>query len=181
MGSRSKDKSESKRHHKSRRHHHPKRHYDSKRHHDSKRRHVGKQHEGRKRHEDSNAPHQHSKRRERRGQRREPSTGRRYCFTRQEFCERRRISASMYQKLKRRGFGPREMQIGRKILIDRQAEADWVALMEKGIASRTDTASTQVTNPERQRSAATRYKKARAISRAGSGRAPSGGTGIAIF
>ena len=46
-------------------------------------------------------------------------------YTIEDFCERNRISEAMYFKLKRQGHAPREMKLGKKILITPEAEADW--------------------------------------------------------
>ena len=46
-------------------------------------------------------------------------------YTIEIFCERNRMSEAMYFKLKRQGKAPREMKIGKKILITPEAEADW--------------------------------------------------------
>jgi hypothetical protein len=43
----------------------------------------------------------------------------------EDFCERNRISEAMYFKLKRLGKAPREMKLGKKILITPEAETDW--------------------------------------------------------
>ena len=45
--------------------------------------------------------------------------------TRLTFCENNGISESLYHKLKRLGKGPREIDLGDRIIITPQAEADW--------------------------------------------------------
>jgi hypothetical protein len=46
-------------------------------------------------------------------------------LTRLEFCARNRISLPFYNKLRTRGLGPRETRVESKILITREADADW--------------------------------------------------------
>jgi hypothetical protein len=41
------------------------------------------------------------------------------------FCVSNRISESLYYKLKRQGKGAREIEVGDRILITEEAEADW--------------------------------------------------------
>ena len=43
----------------------------------------------------------------------------------ESFCEANGISARHYFELKRQGLGPREMKVGKRVLISPQAEADW--------------------------------------------------------
>jgi hypothetical protein len=42
-----------------------------------------------------------------------------------EFCELNRISWGTYFNIRRRGQGPREMRIGRRVLIAPEAAAAW--------------------------------------------------------
>jgi len=42
-----------------------------------------------------------------------------------EFAQRNRISTGHYFVMRRRGDGPKETRIGRKVLISPEAEADW--------------------------------------------------------
>jgi hypothetical protein len=42
-----------------------------------------------------------------------------------EFCEAHGISRTMYFKLKRKGQGPREMQIGARVVISLESAAAW--------------------------------------------------------
>ena len=43
----------------------------------------------------------------------------------ESFCRSNGISVTTYFMLKRKGKGPREMKVGKRILISPQAEADW--------------------------------------------------------
>jgi hypothetical protein len=45
--------------------------------------------------------------------------------TRPSFCASNHISESLYFRLKREGKGPREIEIGDRIIITPEAEADW--------------------------------------------------------
>jgi hypothetical protein len=47
-----------------------------------------------------------------------------------QFCRRWRLSLSMFYKLKSQGLAPRTMNIGTKVLITRQAQAEWAAERE---------------------------------------------------
>jgi hypothetical protein len=51
-------------------------------------------------------------------------------FTIPEFCRRHRFSVSHYFDVKREGGGPREMRIGKRVLISREAAADWRRSLE---------------------------------------------------
>jgi hypothetical protein len=57
-------------------------------------------------------------------------------YTRREFCDAFRIGHSKYFELKAEGLGPREMRIGRKILISRQSAEDWREMMERLCAAK---------------------------------------------
>ena len=46
------------------------------------------------------------------------------------FCTANRISESYYYALKRAGRGPREIKLGKRVLISPQAESDWRAARE---------------------------------------------------
>jgi len=46
-------------------------------------------------------------------------------FSIQEFCEAHGISTRMYYVLRKRKEAPREMKIGRRILISQEAAASW--------------------------------------------------------
>ena len=46
-------------------------------------------------------------------------------FTVTEFCEAHQISQPYYYQLRLKGLGPREMRLGRKVLISHEAAADW--------------------------------------------------------
>jgi hypothetical protein len=43
----------------------------------------------------------------------------------ESFCRSNGISLTTYFALKRQGKGPREMKVGKRILISPEAEADW--------------------------------------------------------
>jgi hypothetical protein len=51
-------------------------------------------------------------------------------FTLDEWCERRRISRSMFYKLKSKGRGPQTHYAGVKCLISDEADAAWVKQCE---------------------------------------------------
>ena len=51
------------------------------------------------------------------------------CYTVAEFCERNRMSTSMYYQLKKRGDGPVEFYVGNKPLITKEEAAKWRSLM----------------------------------------------------
>lgn len=46
-------------------------------------------------------------------------------YTIDEFCKAHRISRAYYFKLKQRRIGPREMHVGSRVIISREAAADW--------------------------------------------------------
>ena len=46
-------------------------------------------------------------------------------YTIREFCARHRLSMSMYYKMRTQGRGPREMHVGRHVVISREAAAKW--------------------------------------------------------
>ena len=46
-------------------------------------------------------------------------------FTIEEFCRAHRFSRAHYFNLKRDGIGPREMRVGNRVIISREAAADW--------------------------------------------------------
>src|SRR5262245_61474916 len=46
-------------------------------------------------------------------------------YTIETFCDANAMSESTYYALKRDGLGPREIKIGKKILISPEAEAEW--------------------------------------------------------
>jgi hypothetical protein len=45
--------------------------------------------------------------------------------TQKSFCENNAISESKYRELKRKGKGPREIELDNRIIITPEAEADW--------------------------------------------------------
>jgi hypothetical protein len=49
----------------------------------------------------------------------------RLAFTIEEFCVAHGISPETYFKLKRHGWQPREMKVGKRVLISFEAAADW--------------------------------------------------------
>jgi hypothetical protein len=49
-----------------------------------------------------------------------------------ELCEAARISRGMYFKLKKQGLGPREVSLGRRVLISEEAAREWVRRLEHG-------------------------------------------------
>jgi hypothetical protein len=55
----------------------------------------------------------------------EPPPPRRLALSIQEFCEAHRISEDFYYKLKRQRQGPREMQVGSRVLISFESAAEW--------------------------------------------------------
>lgn len=46
-------------------------------------------------------------------------------YTIAEFCEAYRFGRTQYFQMKRRGLGPREMRVGRRVVISKEAAADW--------------------------------------------------------
>jgi hypothetical protein len=52
-------------------------------------------------------------------------------YTINEFCENNRISEAHYYSLKRQGKGPREIKLGRRILISPESEEIWRRAREK--------------------------------------------------
>lgn len=57
-------------------------------------------------------------------------------FTIEEFCERFRISKVTYWRMQRNGTAPRELRIGRKVVITAEASQEWVSAMESGARPR---------------------------------------------
>jgi hypothetical protein len=49
----------------------------------------------------------------------------RAAFTVSEFCEAHRISQAKYYEMKKEGWGPIEMEVGRRRLISYEAAAEW--------------------------------------------------------
>ena len=49
----------------------------------------------------------------------------RAAFTVPEFCEAHRISQAKYYEMKKEGWGPVEMEVGRRRLISCEAAAEW--------------------------------------------------------
>lgn len=54
-------------------------------------------------------------------------------FTISQFCERNHFSESFYYKIKKLGFGPRELRVLGKILITDEAEIEWLRSGNKSI------------------------------------------------
>lgn len=46
-------------------------------------------------------------------------------FTIDEFCRAHKFSRASYFNLKKDGCGPREMRVGTRVIISREAAADW--------------------------------------------------------
>src|SRR5262249_43730835 len=68
----------------------------------------------------------------RRHKRRTPNAAR----TRLTFCENNAISESLYFELKRKGKGPREIELDGRIIITPEAEQDWRREREAETAAR---------------------------------------------
>jgi hypothetical protein len=49
----------------------------------------------------------------------------RAAFTVPEFCEAHRISQAKYYEMKKKGWGPVEMEVGRRRLVSFEAAAEW--------------------------------------------------------
>jgi len=56
----------------------------------------------------------------------------RAAFTVSEFCEAHRISQAKYYEMKKEGWGPVEMEVGRRRLISYEAAAEWRREREAG-------------------------------------------------
>ena len=56
----------------------------------------------------------------------------RAAFTVPEFCEAHRISQAKYYEMKKEGWGPVEMEVGRRRLISYEAAAEWRREREAG-------------------------------------------------
>ena len=56
----------------------------------------------------------------------------RAAFTVAEFCEAHRISQAKYYEMKKEGWGPVEMEVGRRRLISYEAAAEWRREREAG-------------------------------------------------
>jgi predicted DNA-binding transcriptional regulator AlpA len=52
------------------------------------------------------------------------------CFDIRSFCEANHISRGFFYKIAAEGKGPRTIRIGRKVLISREAAAEWRQRME---------------------------------------------------
>jgi hypothetical protein len=57
------------------------------------------------------------------------------CFTIEEFCLRHRISPQLYYKMKQKGLTPREFRVGARVLISKEAAAEWRKEREKESAA----------------------------------------------
>lgn len=55
----------------------------------------------------------------------------RAAYSLHEFCAMVDISVSMYGKLRRQGLAPREIRLGRRVLISTEAMAEWRAEREE--------------------------------------------------
>jgi len=60
-----------------------------------------------------------------------PSLIPRVAYTIREFCEAHGLSEGMYHKLKKDRLQPKEMKIGRHIMISHEAAADWRRARER--------------------------------------------------
>jgi hypothetical protein len=49
-----------------------------------------------------------------------------------DFCRRHSITRTLYYTLKRKGLGPREIRLGGRVLISKEAAADWRREREQG-------------------------------------------------
>ena len=65
------------------------------------------------------------KQRAKRTRRTLPPRGPQDVFSIDEFCAAHRLSPSMYWKLQGQGLGPREMRVGRRVLISPEAAEQW--------------------------------------------------------
>jgi hypothetical protein len=68
---------------------------------------------------------------QRKRQSKRPSRQPGYDYTIEEWCARRRLSRSMYNKLQTQGLGPRTLRTGRSVRITDKADADWQADRER--------------------------------------------------
>jgi hypothetical protein len=59
----------------------------------------------------------------------------RVAFTVPEFCEAHRISQAKYYEMKKEGWGPVEMEVGRRRLISYEAASVWRRERELGTAT----------------------------------------------
>lgn len=48
-----------------------------------------------------------------------------------QFCQRNRISVSTYFNLQKTGAGPRVMRVGNRVLITKEAAAEWRKQLER--------------------------------------------------
>lgn len=55
-------------------------------------------------------------------------------FSIPEFCDAHGVSRSFYFLLRKDGRGPRELRVGRRVLITRDAAAEWRAAHERQAA-----------------------------------------------
>lgn len=60
-----------------------------------------------------------------RGQEQGHADNDRHAFSIEEFCKGHGISRATYFTERRRGHGPREMRVGKRVLISREAAAAW--------------------------------------------------------
>src|SRR6516225_2933910 len=56
-------------------------------------------------------------------------------FTIKEFCESHKISQAFYYVMKSEGWGPAEMHAGQRVLISREAAAEWRRAREAAAAA----------------------------------------------
>lgn len=51
-------------------------------------------------------------------------------YTVDEFCRSHRIARTKFYQLRKNGQGPRTMRLGRRVLVSREAAAEWRRQME---------------------------------------------------
>ncbi|ACK52006.1 hypothetical protein Msil_3097 [Methylocella silvestris BL2] len=59
----------------------------------------------------------------------------------EQFCDRHRISKSTYFNLQKAGVGPRVMHVGKRVLITKEAAADWRRAREQATATEAEAAA----------------------------------------
>jgi predicted DNA-binding transcriptional regulator AlpA len=64
-----------------------------------------------------------------------PSQAHRSAVSIREFCDRHGFSIASYYNLKKLGKSPREMHVGKRVLISDEAGADWRRAMEAETAA----------------------------------------------
>jgi hypothetical protein len=64
------------------------------------------------------------------------------CFTIAEFCARHKFTRQFYHELRKLGLTPREIRLGTRVLISREAAIQWRREREAATAATTATAAT---------------------------------------